>query len=559
MITKPISFNNDTGMVKRMTEKKETLNCWDYFKCGREPGGDKVDEFGVCAASEDPSFDGINNGKCGGRFCWAVAGTFCDGEKQGSFAKKMKNCAKCDFFKKVQTEEAGKDANLLNLILKNLEKLNSAKIKSRHIKAGERFISQGDEADELYVIQSGSCIIVVEKGEKLHPVSHIGTGGLVGTTGVFLNQKRTAHVVAETDMNLMVIPKDIFDDISKDNPDMLDLLTELVTDIFDTNAPIADKEIGKYTATHIVGRGGYSIVYKGIHRNLNMPVAIKMMRHNLAMDSDFLDAFWNEAKTIAAFNHNNIIKIYDIEEQYRTLFIIMEYLEGESLKKVLERLKVVPEQLAVEYMMQILSALDYAHGLGVIHRDINTVNVFVQNNGVVKVIDFGLACPIGTDDFLEEGTVYYAAPEQLESNNVDQRADIFSLGITAYEIVTGQKPFMDKNIFNVRQMLLEKDIPDPKKLNPTISDDLRDFILKSCKRDPAQRHQTAKEARNALAPLADSLNIPRERAEERHKTTAIYLNYADGQELEFKPLLEKFISDSKKIGIGVKLAELKEI
>ena len=539
--------------------KNEKLNCWEFFKCGREPLGSKADELGVCDTAIDKSFDGINHGKCAGRFCWAVAGTYCKGKVQGTFAEKLKNCVNCEFFKKVQNEESGRDANLLNLILKNLEQQNSAKIKFLRIKAGEQFVTQGDMAEEFYVIQSGSCMLVVEKNDKLYPLSHIGPGGIVGITGIFLNKRRSAHIFAETDLYLMVIPKSIFDDISKDNSDMLDLLTELVTELLDTNRPIADKKIGKYTATEITGRGGYSVVYKGIHRDLNMPVAIKMMRHNLAMNPDFLESFWNEAKTIASFNHNNIVKVYDIEQQYRTLFIIMEYLEGESLKNVLERLKIIPEKLAVEYIMQILSALDYAHDFGIIHRDINTVNVFVQQNGMIKVIDFGLACPIGVDDFLEEGTVYYAAPEQLEFENVDQRTDIFSLGITAYEIITGQKPFIDKSVFNVRKMLVEKDIPDPSKLNPGISELMRDFILKASRRDPNKRYQNVKEAIKALSPLAASFNIPQKSITDNHKATSLYLSYNDYQELQFKQLLEGFISEAKAIGINTKIAELKEI
>jgi len=499
-----------------------------------------------------------NHGKNAGRFCWAVAGTYCNGKVQGSFAEKLKNCAKCDFFKKVQSEESGKHANLMNLILQNIEESGSAKIKFRHVKAEERFITQGDRADELYVVQSGSCMLVTERDGELHSATHIGPGEVVGSTGVFLSQRRIAHAVAETDMSLMVIPKSIFDHISKKNPDMLDLLTELVADIFDTKRPIASRSIGKYTAAEIAGRGGYSIVYKGIHQDLNMPVAIKMLRHNLAMDPDFQEAFWNEAKTIAGFNHKNIVKIYDIEHQYSTLFIITEYLEGESVKQVLERLKFVPEKLAVDYIMQTLAALVYAHDFGVIHRDINTVNIFVQQSGEIKVIDFGLSCPIGTDDFLEEGTVYYAAPEQPETENVDQRSDIFSLGITAYEMVTGQKPFMDENIFNVRKMLVEKDIPDPAKLRPGISETMRDFILKACRRDPGERYQTAKEAVKALEPIAASFTVSRKRAADTYKTTGIYLSYAGRHELEFKRLVENFISDAKEMGVGAKLAEFKE-
>jgi len=518
-------------------KKNKLLNCWEFMKCGREPMGSKADELGVCQAAADKSFTGKNHGKCAGRICWAVTGTFCGGKVQGAFADKLENCVKCEFYQKVQNEESGRDARLSNLILKSLDQQKSANVTYRDIKSGERFITQGDTSDEVFLIQSGSCMPVLEKDQTMYPLDHIGAGELIGILGVFLNHERSTHVIAETDLRLMVIPKSTFDDISKNDPDMLDMLTELITEILDTHRPIAEKNIGKYTATAIIGRGGYSVVYKGIHRDLNMPVAIKMMRHNFAMNPDFLESFWNEAKTIASFNHNNIVKVYDIEKQYRTVFIIMEYLEGESLESVLKRFKVLPEKLAVNYIMQVLSAFDYAHSFGVIHRDINTVNIFVHQNGTVKVIDFGLACSVG-DDFMEEGTIHYAAPEQLEYEDIDQRADIFSLGITAYEIITGQKPFMDENLFTVRTMLVENDIPDPTKLNPDISEVFRDFILKATRRDPNERYQNAKEAMEALSPLATSLNISQNKTEHTRKTTSLHISYADTQELEVNACLK---------------------
>jgi predicted Ser/Thr protein kinase len=394
------------------------------MKCGREPGGEKAEELGVCPAVEDTSFDAINRGKNAGRFCWAVAGTFCGGKAQGSFAEKRESCLSCSFFNKVRAEEgtANLRTKFLRFVFTDTGRPLFRDMAYQHVKSGERFITQGDMGDAAYIIQRGSCIVLVEKDGELYPVGHRGEGDIVGMTTILTGEPRNAHVEAETDMELWVLKQEQFADASRDDPDILYFFSELVADRFDSKRPIADRTIGKYVATDIIGRGGFSLVYKGVHPGLNMPVAIKMMRHDMAMDPDFLIHFQNEAKTIAGLNHENIINVYDIEERFKTVFIIMEYLEGESLKHMLERLKRIPPSLALDFLIQICSGLQYAHQHGIIHRDINSSNIIIQRNDRLKILDFGLACPIGTEDFCSLGTMAYMAPEQIEAEAMDQRS-----------------------------------------------------------------------------------------------------------------------------------------
>ena len=158
-------------------------------------------------------------------------------------------------------------------------------------------------------------------------------------------------------------------------------------------------------ATEIVGRGAYSIVDKGLNMDLSMPVAIKMLRHHLAMDPDFIDGFRNEAKIIASLRHDNILRVYDIEERFNTVFIIEKMVEGESLANMLCRLKCIPPKLAIRFLIQLCSGLRYARKKGIIHRDINPSNIFVQQGDRLKILDFGLSCPIGTEDFASFGTM----------------------------------------------------------------------------------------------------------------------------------------------------------
>ena len=332
----------------------EMLNCWEYKKCGRQPGGKKSGELGVCPGASDTSFSGINRGKNGGRICWAIAGTFCGGRVQGSFAQKRRSCLECDFYKRVQQEEGmnNRKTKFLKFVSEDAGTSFIERMSYIHVRAGERFLRQGESGDAAYIIQKGSCLAIVEKDDEMLPKGHYGEGDIVGMIAILTGEPQGAHVEAETDMDLWVINRDLFENISYEDPELMAFITELVAERFDSRRPIADRVIGRYVATSVIKSGGFAIIYKGVHTGLNMPVAIKMMRHNMAMDPDFLKGFHNEGKTIASLMHENIVRVYDIEEKYRTVFIIMEYLEGESVLDMIQRLGSIPPHLAVDILAQ---------------------------------------------------------------------------------------------------------------------------------------------------------------------------------------------------------------
>ena len=204
------------------------------------------------------------------------------------------------------------------------------------IRAGERFIRQGDEADCLYLIQKGSCTVSVEKNGVTTPVTRRKSGELVGEMSILLGEHRTAHVEAETDMAVWRMSRVEFDELCLAYPSIREFVTELITKRISQSKFTPHRTIGKYVITDVMDEGGWGIVYKGVHESLNLPVAIKMLKHAMAMDTDFLNKFENEAHVIASLNHPNIVRVYDIEHLYRTIFIVMEYLSGQSLKEVLE-------------------------------------------------------------------------------------------------------------------------------------------------------------------------------------------------------------------------------
>ncbi len=539
----------------------EKLNCWQYMKCGREPDGAKSKELGICPAAADTSYKGLNHGENAGRLCWAVAGTFCDGKVQGSFVEKRQTCLQCDFYKKVREEEDKSDSNtkFLKYITEHAKTSFLNQLTYKYVKAGERFLVQGEIGEQAYIIQSGTCLTIVEKDGSFYPVCHRGKGDIVGIRSFLTGEPLNAHIEAETDMKFWVLSKTQFDNLSRKDPELISFLTEIVASQFDSNRPVADRQIGKYIATDIIGRGGYSVVYKGIHSSLNMPVTIKMMRHNMVIDSDFLTCFHNEAKIIAGLHHENIVRVYDIEERFRTIFLIMEYLEGESLHVMLKRLKVIPPLLAADFLFQICAGLEYAHLHGIIHRDINTDNIFVQNNDQIKILDFGLACPAGTDDSFV-GAMQYQAPELLDGQPATQKTDLYALGITAFELITGKRPYPEDNPRLLLQSRYEKEIPDPAKLVENMPEELRLFIIKCCRRDSTERFKNVGEAIAQIQPLINrTLTKTTHLFPSQRKTTTLFIRHTENQNQDLANAIDKFKQDLKVFGIDLKLAELRKL
>jgi tRNA A-37 threonylcarbamoyl transferase component Bud32 len=532
------------------------LNCWQVMGCGREPGGKTAAELGVCPAAADRSFDGINYGQFGGRICWAVAGTYCGGCMQGSFAEKRSSCLHCAFYQMVQEQEKvpGRKAKFLQFINQEERSPFFDRTICRKVKAGERFVVQGAVEDKAYIIQHGSCLVIVEKEGELHPVDHYGEGDIVGGLGILTGEPRRAHVEAETDMLLWELTRDQFEAVTEKDPALLDFITELVADRLDSRRPTAYRTIGKYVTTDIIGRGAFSIVYKGMHKDLNMPVIIKMMRHDMALQPDFFQSFHNEAKIIAQLSHDNIVKVYDFEERYRTLFIIMEYLRGDALKEMIAHLRSLPPQLAIHYLFQISAALAYAHERGIVHRDVNPSNIIVQPNDRIKILDFGLACPAGTEDFSNPGTGHYMAPEQITGDPADARTDIYALGVTAFEMVTGRRPFPEVDAKTLLNLHLTQDLTDPAAVKPDLPEPLRDFILRCGRRDPGQRYQNMAQAMAALRPMIETVSVHRlVSTSERKKRLFFSLKYANENLARLGPLLEKFKLEARAIDVDVEL------
>jgi predicted Ser/Thr protein kinase len=433
-------------------------------------------------------------------------------------------------------------------------------LSQKNVAAGERFISQGDERDSMYVIQEGSCVASVEKEGVNYPINRLKAGDIVGEMALLTGGRRTAHVDAEETMKLWRLTGAHFDALCEEYPGLRDFLTELATQRFTTERVTAERTVGKYIIQERLGRGGWSIVYKGIHGSLNMPVAIKMLKHTMAMHPEFLDRFKDEARAIANLNHENIVKVYDIEELYRTIFIVMEYLEGLPLDHLLKRTPRLPLSMVLDILVQVCAGLCYAHEKGIVHQDIKPANIFIQPVERAKIVDFGLSLPPGTAAFTVSDSVHYMAPEQIKGEPVDARTDIYALGIMAYEMVTGQRPYPEDDISRLPDMHVHEDVPDPRGVVPDLPEELCHFIRRATERERTSRFTSAREALRSLQPLADKMGVRRAPyLRERRKMMILSLFYQTEHQLTLNRLVEGFSKELEKIGAVVRAADFKDI
>jgi serine/threonine protein kinase len=256
---------------------------------------------------------------------------------------------------------------------------------------------------------------------------------------------------------------------------------------------------GRYEIREIIGVGGMAYVYKAYDTIDDRTVAIKILKDEFLANEEFTRRFKNESKAIAILSHPNIVKVYDVSFGNRIQYIVMEYIDGITLKEYIEQQKDIRWKEAVHFTVQILRALQHAHDKGIVHRDIKPQNIMLLPDGTIKVTDFGIARFARSDIRLTSaaekaiGSVHYISPEQARGEITDEKADIYSVGVMLYEMLTGKLPFEADNAVSIAIMQMQTEPKKIREINPDIPDGLEEITIKAMQKDPSKRYQSAAE------------------------------------------------------------------
>jgi serine/threonine protein kinase len=261
-------------------------------------------------------------------------------------------------------------------------------------------------------------------------------------------------------------------------------------------------EIASYRILEKLGQGGMGVVYKAVDTGLDRMVAMKVLNPDLSKNPELVERFRSEARAQANLNHTNLATLYAFMVHQGTAIMVMEFVDGETFAQMIRRRGPIPEVEAIPLFRQALLGIGYAHRAGILHRDIKPSNLMLNKNGLVKVMDFGIAKVMGargmTRTGTQLGTLAYMSPEQIQNRNVDIRSDVYELGITLYEMLTGHLPFESDSEFQIMQDHVYTPPPPPSKYYPYINKGVENVILKSIEKNSDARFQTVEQFGAAL-------------------------------------------------------------
>ena len=321
---------------------------------------------------------------------------------------------------------------------------------------------------------------------------------------------------------------------------------------------------GRYEIQDVIGVGGMAVVYKAYDNIDDRIVAVKVLKEEYLANEEFRRRFKNESKAIAVLSHPNIVKVYDVSFGDRLQYIVMEYIEGITLKEYIEKRGVIDWNEALFFIIQILRALQHAHDKGVVHRDVKPQNIMLLENGTIKVADFGIArfshSESRTVTEKAIGSVHYISPEQAKGELTDEKADLYSVGIMLYEMLTGRLPFDADNAVSVALMQVNNEAELPRSINSRIPVGFEQITVKAMQKSTRERYQSAAEMLMDLEELkrnpnvkfdyatyyVDNMDATRPIGKIQEKTRTIPVVKADTAEIKEKPVMVPPATEVKK-------------
>jgi len=270
---------------------------------------------------------------------------------------------------------------------------------------------------------------------------------------------------------------------------------------------------GRYRVEAKIATGGMSTVYRGLDVRLDRPVALKVMDSRYANDTQFLTRFQLEARAVAKLKDPGLVAVYDQGLDAASPFLVMELIEGGTLRELLRERGPMPPHAAAAVLRPVLSGLAVAHRAGLVHRDVKPENVLISDDGEVKLVDFGLVRALAeagiTSTSVILGTAAYLSPEQVSSGETGPRSDVYAVGILAYELLTGATPFTGDNPLTVAYARMDQDVPPPSSAISGVPPQFDEFVGRATARDPDQRYADAAAMRDELDAIAAELNLPK--------------------------------------------------
>ena len=271
----------------------------------------------------------------------------------------------------------------------------------------------------------------------------------------------------------------------------------------------------RYEIIQTIGEGGMANVYLAKDVIIDRYVAIKILRGDLAGDEKFVRRFQREALAASSLNHHNIVEMYDVGEDNGMYYIVMEYIEGKTLKQLIKKRGALTLSECIDIMLQLTDGVNVAHASYIIHRDLKPQNIMIQDNGEIKITDFGIAMALNNTQLTQTnsvmGSVHYLPPEQASGKGATVKSDIYSMGIMLFELLTGTLPFKGENAVEIAFKQIKDDIPSVREINPSIPQSVENIVLKATAKNPKNRYNNAKEMHDDLASCLNEerLNEPR--------------------------------------------------